>query len=94
MNRKVNTILFLLAATLFNIIIIVLIFVVGFALLGQFVLPYLGVVLRQLILIVLFCGSLIASYLIYNKSVRWLTTRYSLENYLEPIFRLKGGNKR
>ena len=89
MNRTLNTVLFLVGATLFNIIIILIIFVVGFALIGQFVLPHIGLVAGQIALIVLFCASLAGGYAIYNRVVRWLTNRYALDNYLEPIFRRK-----
>ena len=89
MNKKVNTVLFLLAATLFNIFIIFTIFFIGFVLLGQFLLPIVPSPIGQLLLIVLFCGSLALGYVIYNKTLRWINHRFDTKKFIEPIFNRK-----
>ena len=89
MNKRVNTVLFLLIATLFNILVIFVIFLVGFVLLGQFILPIVSPQVGQILLIVLFCGSLALGYVIYNKTLKWFQQRYKTTEALEPIFRKK-----
>jgi len=92
MNKKLTTLLFLVVATLFNIVIIVVLFIVGFVLLGQFVLPVVSAPVGQILLIVLFCGVVVAGYIIYSKTLRWMQKRYNTDKFLTPIFKPKRRN--
>ena len=87
MNKKINTLLFLIIATIFNVVVIFIIFIVGFILLGQFILPLVSAGVGQLLLIVLFCGALIAGYFIYSRTLRWINRRYDTTKFLAPLFK-------
>jgi hypothetical protein len=39
---------------------------------------------------VLFVLSIVATYFIYHRVVRWLASKYELENYFGPIFPRRG----
>ena len=88
-KTKLNTILFLAAATLFNVVIIFVVFIIGFILLGQFILPVVSAGLGQILLIVLFCAALVAGYIVYSKTLKWINARYNTEKFLEPLFKPK-----
>jgi drug/metabolite transporter (DMT)-like permease len=85
MNRKVNTLLFVLGATVFNILITVIVFVILFfvciRLLPENVagnaLPF------------IFIGALIASFFLYNKILKIVTAKIDMEKYFDPIFKIR-----
>lgn len=88
-HKRLNTLLFLAVATLFNVVIIFTVFIVGFILLGQFILPLVSAGFGQALLIVLFCGSLVVGYVIYSKTLKWIHDKYDTSKFLEPIFKTK-----
>ncbi|MFO7781606.1 MAG: hypothetical protein R6W94_08255 [Spirochaetia bacterium] len=91
MNKRVNTILFVIGATIANIIIMMVIFLVLFVVFGRFLAPYIPANIGVYILMVLFVLSIVATYFIYHRFVRWLSQKYELENYFGPIFPRRGG---
>jgi uncharacterized SAM-binding protein YcdF (DUF218 family) len=93
MNRKLNTVLFILGATVANIIMMMVIFLVLFVLFGRFLAPQIPGNIGVYGLMVLFIVSIIATYFIYHRVVRWLSNKYELEKYFGPIFPKRGGKK-
>lgn len=93
MNRKLNTVLFILGATVANIIVMMVIFLVLFVLFGRFLAPQIPGNIGVYVLMVLFIVSIIVTYFIYHRVVRWLSSKYDLEKYFGPIFPQRGGKK-
>ncbi len=87
MNKKVNTVLFVLIATLFNLVAMLVIFFTLFAVLVNLVSQESA--LFPMLLAVIFLVSIGASFLVYTAVVKKLTTRMKMEDYLSPIFSRK-----
>lgn len=85
MNKKTNSIIFMLLATLFNLALLIIFFVLGFVILG--LLPIqdnqnfimLGVAL-------VFLLSIALSFVIYSKIIKWAIAKFNLEEKMDPIF--------
>ena len=87
MNKKVNTVLFILGATVVNIIIMLAIFIILFVIYGRLIAPGLSPEINQIIMLILFVGSIVATYFIYHKLVKFISTKIDMEKYFDPIFR-------
>lgn len=87
MNKKVNSILFILGATIANIIVMTVIFFVLLILFARFLAPVLPAWANQLGLLVLFVGSVVVTYLIYHRFMKWLSQKYPLEQYFGHLFK-------
>lgn len=88
-SKKLNTLLFLAIATLFNVVVIFVVFIAGFILLGRFVLPVVSAIIGQILLIVLFCSSLVIGYIVYSRMLKWVISRYDANKFIEPLFKRK-----
>ncbi len=86
MNKRVNTILFVLGATVVNIIIMSIIFVTLLFAVTMVVSPELAPELGMLVFLVLFVVSIAATYLIYHKGVKYIAKKVDLNQYFDPIF--------
>jgi len=89
MNKKVNTVLFLLGATVFNLLIWAIIGF-GFVILLAVIFkdssnPNLFYILAFLAVI----GSIAASFFIYSRVVKWLNRKIDMDKYFMPLFRRK-----
>jgi membrane-bound acyltransferase YfiQ involved in biofilm formation len=86
-NKKLNTVLFMLGATVFNLLLLfVLILLAMLALTAAFG-DRLGPSLMSILLIVVFLGAMVGSFLIYNQVVRLITRKIDMEKYFLPLFR-------
>ena len=86
MNKKTNTLIFILAATVFNIFITVLAFVI-------FLVIYTGVIYPRApessiawVLPVLFLVSIIVSFLVYRLVINIIMKKVNMDKYFAPIF--------
>ena len=86
MNKKVNTVLFILGATIFNIITMILILVVGLALISVFVGENIGAAVAQFLFLLLFVGSIAGAFFLYHRAVKLLSRKIDMEKYFHPIF--------
>ncbi|GHT85025.1 hypothetical protein FACS1894137_08800 [Spirochaetia bacterium] len=86
MNRKMNTLLFVLAATLINIALTLIIFL-GFYLLYAVLLssrlPANSVIWC---LALLFLAALVVSFLVYQALLKLFIRKMDVEKYFDPIF--------
>ena len=87
MNKKANTILFMLGATVLNVVLMVVIFLALMLLYAWIVPGGFQSQLGQVIGIVLFLGSIGLTYLAYHKLVKWISNKWNLEEHFDPIFR-------
>ena len=94
MNKKANTILFMLGATVLNVIMMIVIFLALMLLYAWIVPGGFGTQAGQIVGIVLFLGSIGLTYFIYHKLVKWISGKWDLEQYFDPIFGKKSGPRK
>jgi hypothetical protein len=83
MNKKVNTLLFVLGATVFNILITILLFVaLFFACVGLLPENIAGNALPFI-----FIAALVASFFLYNAILKIVTKKIDMDKYFDPIFK-------
>jgi hypothetical protein len=89
MNKRVNTVLFLLGATVFNLLVMFIIIVLFLVLLSVIFKGSLNPNVLSVLMIVVFIGSIAASFFIYGRLVKWISRRVNMEKYFLPLFRRK-----
>jgi uncharacterized membrane protein YdbT with pleckstrin-like domain len=89
MNKNLKLALFLIGATVFNIVLmfvfIIAIFLIATRLMGNNPNP----VVFQIVLFVGFIGSIVLTFLIYGKVMKWLQAKYNLEQHFPQLFKKK-----
>jgi hypothetical protein len=86
MNKKTNTILFILGATVFNLLITLILLVLLLVLYGRFLAPRLPEGISPWGFPVLFVGSLVLSFVIYRLALKYFMKKVNMEKYFSPIF--------
>lgn len=91
MNKKLNTVYFLIGATILNLLILIVIAVLLGLVIG-FLYQKTGVDSQGLslvaVLIILF-GSIAGTFFLYSRIIKWIVKKWNLDEYIEPIFRTK-----
>jgi len=92
MSKQSNTAIFIILATIVNILIMLAIFVIFFVVAGLIfdLNGNLGVIMLGLSFIVAIGGSIF----IYSKLVNWAVVKFNLEEKLVPLFSRKKGRKK
>jgi hypothetical protein len=93
MSKKTNTLLFMLGATAFNVLITIITFVALLAVYGRFVVPLIPSPdpesPNQLIgwgLPVIFIGSIALSFVLYRFILKKVMKRIDIDKYFDPLF--------
>lgn len=86
MNKKLNTALFVLAATVVNIILVLIVALALFALYAFTLAKFLPPAVNLVALVVIVVGAMAASFPLYRWGVMAIEKRFKLEEYFEPIF--------
>jgi len=89
MNKKVNTALFLLGATVFNLLIMFVLIVLFLVVISALFRDSMNPNVMSILMIVVFIGSIAASFFIYGRLVKWLSRKIEMEKYFLPLFRRK-----
>jgi hypothetical protein len=89
MNKKVNTLLFILAASALNIILIIVLFLLLLAALGALLPESTSAATAQLLMLGAFIISIVGSYAVYGQLIRFISNRIDMDRYFHPIFRKK-----
>jgi len=86
MNKKLNTVFFILGATLFNVIVAIVSFIL-------FTLVYVRLIMnlipeqgRSWGFTLIFLASIAVSFIVYRYLLRYLLTKVDVERYFDPIF--------
>ncbi len=90
MNKKVNTLIFILVGTIVNIAITLGI-IIGLLMLSAVIFQNNPEVLSMLAMVI-FIGGLLASMVLYQKLSLWVVEKFHLEDKLEPLW--GGRNKK
>lgn len=83
-KKKRNTALFVLVATLVNILLMILFMVIGFILLGRYGNPE-AETANQIWLVVIFIGSIGFSWIIYSRMVKAYAKRVDVDSKFAPL---------
>ena len=85
MNKKTNTLLFILGGTVFNILVTIICFIVLLAIYSRLhsQLPESS---AAWILPVIFIGSIVASFFVYRLVIKIIMKKIDMEKYFDPIF--------
>jgi hypothetical protein len=86
MNKKVNTLLFILGATLFNVIVAIVSFVVLLLLYINFLVPLLPEGNHSWGFTLIFLACIAISFLVYRGVMRILLDKIEIEKYFDPLF--------
>ncbi|MCL2211299.1 MAG: leader peptide processing enzyme [Treponema sp.] len=86
MNKKVNTLLFILAATLFNIIIAVASFILLLLFYAKFINPIVPDGGLSWAFPLIFIASIAISIFVYRAVLKYFLTKVDMEKLFDPIF--------
>jgi len=86
MDKKANTILFILGATLFNVLIAVASFFLLFILYINFIMMNLPESARGWGIVIIFTASILISFFVYRAALKLLLSKIDAEKYFDPLF--------
>jgi uncharacterized RDD family membrane protein YckC len=86
-NKKLNTVLFILAASAVNIVVMILLMTLLLALLGLLMPPDISPGFGQFIFLLVFAASIGGSFFFYHRFVGFLSKKIDMEKHFHPIFR-------
>jgi hypothetical protein len=86
MNKKLNTVIFILAATFFNVLIAVISFFLLFLVYVKFIANLIPEQNQSWGFILIFLFSIAVSFLVYRYLLKYLLTKVDVEKYFDPIF--------
>ncbi|MDR3303805.1 MAG: leader peptide processing enzyme [Treponema sp.] len=91
MSKKTNTLLFMLGATVFNILVVIVTFIVLILVYAKFVMPRLpnSESAASWGLPVIFIASIAASFVLYRVVIKQIIKRIDMEKYFDPLFSRK-----
>ncbi len=87
MNKKLNTVLFIIAGTVFNIVVTVLCIVLFAIVWGKVFMPHVGESLQYLGFIIAVFGGAILGFLIYRTVFSLISKKIDIEKYFDPLFK-------
>ena len=86
MSKKTNTLLFILGATVLNVLIMALCFMLLLFIYVRLLVPRLPETVQAWGLPLIFIGSLALSFALYRLILKQLVKRVTLEKYFAPLF--------
>jgi len=89
MNKKLNTLLFLIVGTIVNIIVMLLLLVGFLYLIGNIFTSETSDAVITSVTLTAVMLSVVGSYFIYSKLVKFVNKKWNLEQWIEPLFRKK-----
>jgi len=93
MNKKVNTLIFILAATVFNIIIAVISFVLLLLIYARFINPIVPEGALSWVFPLIFLASIAISIFVYRFVLKYFLAKVDMEKFFDPIFVKKNFRK-
>jgi hypothetical protein len=86
MNKKVNTLLFILGATVFNVIVAVASFIILLIIYGKLIHPRIPETAYSWSISLILISSIAISILVYRAVLKFLLTKINIEQYFDPLF--------
>jgi len=94
MNKKINTVLFILGATVFNMIITVLSFFLLLIIYAKFLMKFLPQGAQAWSFPLIFITSIAISFFVYKLVLGYLIKRINVEKYFDPIINTRYRSKK
>jgi hypothetical protein len=85
MNKKANTALFILGATVFNILVTVLSFLILLIVYARFIMRFLPESAQAWSFPLIFIAAIVISFVVYRFALKLLVNKIDMEKYFEPI---------
>lgn len=94
MSKKTNSLIFMLLATLLNLVLLIVFFILGFVILNLVIsaMPE-NVAVVQIGIVLVFVFAIGLSFFVYSRIVSLLTKKFNLEEKLDPLFVRKGSRR-
>jgi hypothetical protein len=86
MNKKANTLLFILGATVVNIVVTIISFILLFVLYAKYLVPRMPESAAAWGFPVIFIISIALSFLLYRAILKMLLKKVDPEKYFDPLF--------
>jgi len=86
MNKKLNTVLFMLAGTVLNIVVMLALFLLLLFGANLILTPESDATLKMLVFLVVVVVSVVGTFFIYSRIVKWINNKWNLEQYMHPLF--------
>lgn len=87
MSKKSNSIVFMLVATVVNILLLIVFFILGFLLLNWIASTFPAAEsMLSVLMLVVFILAIVLSFIVYSKLVKWANNKFNLEDKLDPLF--------
>ena len=86
MNKKTNTWLFMLGATVFNILVTIVSLLLLMAIYARFIMPFIPEEVAQWGFLVIFIAAIALAFVLYRVILKYLMKRFDVEKYFDPIF--------
>jgi len=94
MNKKVNTVLFILGATVFNIMTTVLSFLLLLVLYAKVFMKFLPEGAQAWSFPLIFIASIAISFFVYKLALGFLIKKINVEKYFDPIINARNRSKK
>jgi peptidoglycan/LPS O-acetylase OafA/YrhL len=94
MNKKLNTVLFILAATLFNVLVAVISFFLLCFLYIKFLFNLIPEQSGSWAFALIFMAAIVISFFAYRYLLKYLLKKVDVERYFDPIFVRKNIRKK
>jgi hypothetical protein len=94
MNKRVNTLLFILGATFFNVIVAIASFVLLLLLYAGVIVPLAPGAAQPWSFSLIFLASIAISIFVYRIVLKYLLTKVDVEKYFDPLFIRRKGIKK
>lgn len=89
MNKKLNTALFIIGASILNVILMVILMTAGLALISLVVPKNISPTIASALFILVFLLSVAGSFFAYHKGIKLLAKKVDMDKYFHPIFSSK-----
>ena len=88
MDKKVNTFLFILGATLFNILVTIVSFVLLVIIYVKLIERFIpeSVQLQAWPYVIIFIGAIAVSFVVYRYALRFLLKKIDVDKHFDPLF--------
>ncbi|MEM5946967.1 hypothetical protein WKV44_00250 [Spirochaetia bacterium 38H-sp] len=86
MNKKLNTLLFILAATIVNVAILLGVCILLFIVYGRFIAPQVSPEVNSYAVLVILMIGFVLTFFIYNMAINILGQKIDMDKYFSPLF--------
>ncbi|MCK5674661.1 MAG: leader peptide processing enzyme [Spirochaetales bacterium] len=86
MNKKLNTALFIIGASILNVILMVVLMTIGLALVSLIIPKNISPAIASALFILVFLLSVAGSFFAYHKGIKLIAKKVDMDKYFHPIF--------